>query len=76
MIGAEADSAFCKMGNGAVSVRVGGAGVGADHSPTFSAGSENVCSSTSTPPLVFLKHFQSFFLITTNKMQLFFVVYF
>jgi len=61
MIGVEADSAFCKMGNGAVSIRVGGAGVGADHSPTLSAGSENVCSSTFTSPRVFLKHFQSSF---------------
>jgi hypothetical protein len=46
MIGAEADSAFCKMGNGAVSLRVGGAGVGADHSPTSSAEFENVRSYT------------------------------
>lgn len=57
MIGAEADSAFYKMGNGAVSLRVGGPGLGADHSPTSVAESENVCSYPSTPPRVFLKCF-------------------
>jgi len=61
MDGAEADSAFYKIGNGAVSLRVGGAGLGADHSPTSSAESENVCSCTSTPPRVFLKYFSTFF---------------
>lgn len=57
MIGAEADSAFYKMSNGAASLRVGGPGLGADHSPTSSAESENVCSYPSNPPRVFLKYF-------------------
>jgi len=57
MIGPEADSAFYIMGNGGVSFRLGGPGLGADHSPTSSAESETVCSYPSTLPRVFLKYF-------------------
>jgi len=61
MTGAEAESAFYKMGNRAVSLRVGGPGLGANPSPTSSAESENVCIyiSTAPPPpkRVFLKYF-------------------
>jgi hypothetical protein len=60
MIGAEADSAFYKMGNGAVSLRVGGPGLGADSSPTSGAEFENVCSYTFPPPRVFLRYFVNY----------------
>jgi hypothetical protein len=56
MIGAEADSALCKMCNAAVSLREGGPGLVTDHSPISSAEFESWCSYPSTPPRVFLKY--------------------